>query len=252
MGMMAVGASAEAVAPYLQALPDNANVVIACYNSPQSITLSGDRAALERLSIVLASAGVFARLLKVDIAYHSAYMNAIAEHYHEEIRHIVPGQSNMARMISSVTGDVIDGLKLDSAYWVHNMCSVVQFEHAVANACRSVASASRARQSVTPPIGFALEIGPHSALHGPLRQTLVKQGQDKQVAYASMLTRGENARSTALRAAGALWSHGYNVDPVRANTIGAAARYEVVGDLPSYPWKCAFSTHSSMARLTPT
>lgn len=67
-GMAAVGLGAEAVSFFLKE-----GVVIACENSPQSVTLSGD---VEQLGKVVASIAdskpdVLARTLKVDMAYHS-------------------------------------------------------------------------------------------------------------------------------------------------------------------------------------
>ena len=66
--MAAVGLSAAEVSPFLRP-----GVCIACENSPRSTTISGDR---EVLAEVLASLkaqipDVFARLLKVEMAYHS-------------------------------------------------------------------------------------------------------------------------------------------------------------------------------------
>ena len=52
---------------------------VACVNSPTSVTLSGDVAALEELRAVLDERSVFARRLKVDVAYHSAHMNPAFE-----------------------------------------------------------------------------------------------------------------------------------------------------------------------------
>lgn len=66
--MAAVGLSAAELSPFLRP-----GVCIACENSPSSTTISGDR---EVLASVLASLktempDVFARLLKVEMAYHS-------------------------------------------------------------------------------------------------------------------------------------------------------------------------------------
>jgi acyl transferase domain-containing protein len=66
--MAAVGLSAADVTPFLRS-----GVCIACENSPSSSTISGDheevKAVLESLTAKMP--GVFARLLKVEMAYHS-------------------------------------------------------------------------------------------------------------------------------------------------------------------------------------
>ena len=67
-GMAAVGLSASQASRYL--IP---GVVIACDNSPSSVTLSGDSMPLQSVleTITNDKPGVLARQLKVDIAYHS-------------------------------------------------------------------------------------------------------------------------------------------------------------------------------------
>lgn len=66
--MAAVGAGAERLTPYL--LP---GVVIACENSPESTTISGDLEPLEATmnQIRKAFPEVLVRKLQVDRAYHS-------------------------------------------------------------------------------------------------------------------------------------------------------------------------------------
>lgn len=48
-------------------------VVVACENSPESTTISGDREKVEKVvsSLKQSGSGTFARTLKVDMAYHS-------------------------------------------------------------------------------------------------------------------------------------------------------------------------------------
>ena len=67
-GMAAVGLSAGAAARFLKE-----GVVIACENSSNSVTLSGDREKLDKVvgAIKESNPDVLARTLKVDIAYHS-------------------------------------------------------------------------------------------------------------------------------------------------------------------------------------
>jgi len=66
--MAAVGLSATDVLPFLRA-----GVCIACENSPSSTTISGDKEVLKEVLACLKEErpDVFARLLKVEMAYHS-------------------------------------------------------------------------------------------------------------------------------------------------------------------------------------
>lgn len=67
-GMAAIGLGADQVQSYLQP-----GVLVGCENSPNSVTLTGDKAALEEViqKIKKDDSAVFARALQVDRAYHS-------------------------------------------------------------------------------------------------------------------------------------------------------------------------------------
>lgn len=78
--MLALGVSAEVVSTLL----DQSNTgyaTIAAINSPQSVTLSGDEAAIESIQKVAESQGIFVRRLKVGVAYHSRHMERAAASY---------------------------------------------------------------------------------------------------------------------------------------------------------------------------
>ena len=60
--MMAVGLSKEESLPFLAALTKG-KAVVACSNSPSSITISGDEAAIDELYSILEGQKIFARKL---------------------------------------------------------------------------------------------------------------------------------------------------------------------------------------------
>lgn len=68
-GMLAVGMGRDAVIPYLIE-----GVVIACENSPGSVTLSGDKKQINRVALTIADKlpEISLRHLKVGTAYHSS------------------------------------------------------------------------------------------------------------------------------------------------------------------------------------
>ena len=70
--MAAVGLSAVDVLPFLRA-----GVCVACENSPSSTTISGDKEVLQEVLVCLKEEkpDVFARLLTVEMAYHSRTLN---------------------------------------------------------------------------------------------------------------------------------------------------------------------------------
>jgi acyl transferase domain-containing protein len=83
MGLQAVGIGGDAVQEIIAETTGAHTVLISCYQSPASVTLSGYVVALDAVKTRLHHRGVFARLLQVDLAYYSPAMNRIAEHYEQ-------------------------------------------------------------------------------------------------------------------------------------------------------------------------
>ena len=74
--MLAVGLGASEIDSYLETLEEKG--VVACYNSPGSLTLSGDVDAILRVKESLESQKKFARLLSTGgNAYHSHHMKRL-------------------------------------------------------------------------------------------------------------------------------------------------------------------------------
>ena len=89
-GMLAVGASPQIAEDAISEVGATGKVVIACINSPKSVTLSGHATSIEMLEHTLKEKGIFARRLKVNVAYHSPQMNQIAVDYYRAIHHLQP------------------------------------------------------------------------------------------------------------------------------------------------------------------
>ncbi|PNS14519.1 2-alkenal reductase (NADP(+)-dependent) [Sphaceloma murrayae] len=237
-GMLAVGLSRDDTEQHIKDLGLSAGQVlgVACVNSAESVTVSGDLVCVEQLEASLKSRQIFARKLAVKNAYHSQHMELLAEDYRRalvdvKVRPVTTGVT----MYSSVTGAPVTANDLHGEYWVQNMVCPVLFDAAV-QAALHPAKGSRRRGKVAA-INTILELGPHAALAGPLRQILARVEQVDSVSYLSALRRKEDAQATALAAAGVLWSTGAKVDVEKVNnlTIEPADRIPLV-DLPKYPW----------------
>lgn len=228
-GMMAVGCSpGEATRLIDEAQLTSGVVSVACINSPSSITLSGDIQALEELRAFLDARSVFARRLKVDVAYHSVHMNSAVSDYAASIAHLQSAQSLEGRpiMISSVLGEEVDTELLGPYYWVRNLISPVRFSDAVKEMIRP------GHDDAQNTIDLLVEIGPHSALGGPIEQTLSHFGI-KNVSYHSVLTRGQNALQTSLQLASGLFLEGVPFEVQKANGDSGC---RLLTHLPPYPW----------------
>ena len=233
--MMSVGLGEDDTESYLDRITQG-QAVVACINSPSSVTVSGDVCALDQLDKILKTEGVFARRLKVDVAYHSHHMKADAMKYLEAIKDVTVQTSAHPeiKMFSSVTGHIIDESALKPEYWVANLVSPVRFSDAVRSLSTYHPGKSRRRVVNEKLVDLWLEIGPHGALATPVKQTL----GDNRTEYLSILQRGKDAVGTALAVAGELWSRGYHVDlPSTVNPIEAKAyQPSLLVDAPTYPW----------------
>ncbi|EMD88582.1 hypothetical protein COCC4DRAFT_154765 [Bipolaris maydis ATCC 48331] len=214
--MAAIGLGWDEVEPYLNA----PHVVVACENSPQSVTLSGDAEAVQDTvnRIKEAHPDITARLLKVEKAYHSYHMREIGAEYYAMIEPHLVGKQATKPFFSSVTGTgEPEQRKLDAKYWQQNLESPVLFSPAVAGLLKHVKNPA------------FLEVGPHGALAGPARQIFAKASASPP--YLSVMTRNEDCVQSYLTTLGKLFE--LNV-PLNYEAIAPAG--ETLPDLPRYPW----------------
>ncbi|KAL4920610.1 hypothetical protein BDW62DRAFT_215871 [Aspergillus aurantiobrunneus] len=229
--MLAAGLSHTAAETYLKRIDQKyGSAKVACVNSPQSVTLSGDEAAIMQLHTLLQSDEVFVRRLPVDVAYHSHHMARVAQDYRNALESIGPPDTmSSALMFSSVEGHLIDTGSLDADYWVKNLVSPVLFSQAFEQFCGTFANGTD--QSML------IEIGPHAGLKGPIKQCLAAlQPPYTSFSYISALSRNESSRKTTLALAGELFTGGSDIDLDMVNFEGSPTRPTIIADLPPYPW----------------
>lgn len=240
--MMAVGVSLPEIQPYLA--QHNGKVIIACHNSPESLTLSGNADAVLQVKEALEARKLFARLLSTGgNAYHSHHMTALGQRYEDDliasVSRVSPAYkkarldrpSGAAAFFSSVYGEEIAREILGANYWRQNLESPVLFHQAVTAMVKAI------------PVDVLVEIGPHSALQGPLRQlskTMNLQVQFPE--YLPAIVRYNNNVTDVLTLAGRLFMKGYTVDIARVNAIENrdGTRFQigkVITDLPHYQWQ---------------
>jgi acyl transferase domain-containing protein/NADPH:quinone reductase-like Zn-dependent oxidoreductase len=236
MGMMAVGLSATGLTPYLEKFPEKAGLVIACHNSPESITISGPVHALTRLLDPIKADGHLARMLRVEVAYHSFHLQEAASRYEKLINDHVnfegekeTSASRKIAMVSSVTGKLItQDQTRTAAYWRDNMMSPVQFEAA----CRTLFGDANIDAN------FLIELGPSNALAGPVAQTVKYMGIES-VKYVAASKRGQDSIHAIFDVAGQLFLHNAEISLERVNhneTVPEASVSAVIVDLPNYNW----------------
>ncbi|MET9487038.1 SDR family NAD(P)-dependent oxidoreductase [Nocardia sp. NPDC006630] len=159
-------------------------VALAVHNGPTSCVLSGDTDSLEALNEILATDGVFCRMVKVDYASHSPQMDALRLPLLTEFAGIAPlrGSVEMSpgsvgilpgsvEMMSTVRVQAVVATDLSGEYWVENLCSPVRF----AEAMSAVFDAG---------VTHVIEISPHPVLL-PAVEQLAAERTDPPVALPS-------------------------------------------------------------------
>ncbi|XTI91351.1 polyketide synthetase, partial [Cenococcum geophilum] len=233
--MMAVGTSFNDAQELCDLRAFKGHISIAASNSSASVTLSGDLDAIEWAKDVLDDEKKFARLLKVDKAYHSHHMLACSDAYSKSLTackiKVLRPPRNGTTWISSVYGeDAVEYRhKLNNEYWINNMASPVLFSQAV-----EFAAAERG------PFDAAIECGPHPALKGPALQ-VIQEFLGDQVPYTGLLSRGKNDNEAFAEGLGFLWQAlgELAVDYQSLDTFitgpGVSAP-QILPNLPLYAW----------------
>ncbi|CBF84683.1 hypothetical protein AN8910.2 [Aspergillus nidulans FGSC A4] len=210
-GMIAVSLSREQVSPFL-----TDQVTVACENSSRNITLSGDSAALDDVveKLQCTYPEVTTKRLGVNCAYHSEHMNIVKDEYLDRLVALkVKQQPLSTTFVSSVTGKSVENAgDLDTEYWCRNLVSPVLFYSAVKDTIAAL------------PNPVFLEIGPHSALSGPLRDI------SPSTPYIPTLVRGISANTSILRTVGRLFQF-TEID------LSGLVTGSVLTDLPPYQWQ---------------
>ena len=235
-GMLAVGLSSSDAKHCIEEFASG-KVVVACENSPSSVTLSGDMEAIDKLAAAFSSTGVFARKLVVQTAFHSHHMLPMQDIYRSALQeHLsdLPEYEEKVSFFSSVTGTRIQsGHSFGPDYWVQNMTHPVLFHDSFRTMVEGQCSDGKPLQTVD----AIIEVGPHSVLAGPIRQCLKSSSlNESAIAYASCLERGQNAVITIQRLAGFLLTKGYNVNTAYLNSPNGQQGLSIVTGLPSYVW----------------
>ena len=222
--MLAVGLSAVDVQPYIEGVCSG-KIMVACINSPESITLSGDFEAIHELHSLFGQKGLFSRKLRVNVAYHSDHMKAIAEEYSKSLRglDVQPGRRGV-KFYSSVFPGV--PVEIEPEYWVKNLLSPVRFSEAM-----SILLDSQSEYDVT-----CIEIGPHSALAGPFKQICRSVSAEGRMEYFSSILRNKNDVDQALKLACDLFYNGWKLDLASINFPDGKTGARVLTDLPPYAW----------------
>ncbi|KAE8382753.1 hypothetical protein BDV26DRAFT_253079 [Aspergillus bertholletiae] len=231
-GMLATGLSFPDASAFCSESAFVGRIVVAASNGPASTTLSGDYDAILEAKALFDGKRIFARLLHVDVAYHSHHMIPCAAAYLESLKKCniqVRTPHGACTWISSVTASDtmmnIDIQTFSATYWVDNMVKPVLFSQAVE---RSLGTSQS--------LGACIEVGPHPTLRGPVLDTL-KAKVNASILYTSLLHRGQNDLKAASSAVAVLWERmPERLKLGRFLECFSSQSLRLIKGLPAYSW----------------
>jgi len=160
------------------------HVCIAAVNSPSAVTLAGEAKPLERIAARMDAQGIFNRFLRVDVAYHSEYIEALGPELLEAAQ-TIQLRTPAVPFYSTVVGRAAGEELVHPEYWCANTRRPVLFEQAMDSL---IDDGHR----------VFVEVGPHPVLATSIKECLAERGVHGTV--VTSLRRGEPERRTLFEA----------------------------------------------------
>ncbi|CAM5322993.1 type I polyketide synthase [Streptomyces canarius] len=213
--MAAVQATEAETAPLLASTPGT--VAVAAVNSPGSLVLSGEEAAVLAVTRELAARGRKTRRLPVSHAFHSPLMVPVREEFRAVAERLTyrPGE---LPVVSTVTGALVtDGRLATPDHWVEHVQAPVRFGDAVTALCAQGAATF-------------VEVGPGGAL-----VAMALESPDVPADGCFPTLRENGATADVLTALAGLHTRGVPIDwPA---VLGRAATGTLAAELPTYAFQ---------------
>src|SRR5215469_11359724 len=127
--MAAVALTHDAARAILAELDSSAE--IAAFNAARSVTISGSIEEIHRLEAEFQRRDIGFRSLDLDFAFHSRAMDPFRQGLLADLAGLA-SRPPEARLISTVTGHIVEAEALDAEYWWRNVRYPVRFTDAVA------------------------------------------------------------------------------------------------------------------------
>lgn len=214
--MTAVGLGPKAALQLLYELGLSPALTLAGINSSRGVTIAGDPTLLARLEDGLTKRGVFQKRLDIDYAFHSEAMNGIEAGVREALAGIQPRKSRIP-FYSAVTGELLDGRKLNAEYWWNNIRKPVLFEQAI-------------KSIIADGMNIFIEVGPHPVVRSYINTCLKDRGVEGRIIPTSV--NGNNSAQKVWRACSQALLSGAKVD---WRDIFPTPGLHL--QLPNYPWQ---------------
>lgn len=216
--MLAIGISVDEASKLLKPYGDL--VSFAAINSPNSLTVAGDRTALEQIRTQCESNSIFARMLDVEVPYHSPLMEPLKPELRTTLASLNPQPSKIP-LYSTVTASLINQdpnhhLGFDAEYWCDNVRNPVYFADTI-------------NTMIDDRFTLFIEVGPHPVLRRSLEE--ICNARNIAPRIASTLWMNKPEQQAVQHAVAEVFAHGANVDWAVRSPQGSLV------EMPVYPWQ---------------
>jgi len=137
----------------IRAMPgfDEEQVTVAAFNGPEATVLTGNADSITLLVNHALHQNVFARVLHIEVPFHSPVINDCLAAFSEGIAPLSPNCITSVPIYSACTGTITDAATYDTGYWARHIRQPVRFVQAIESMLKD---------------GYTrfLEIGPHPVL----------------------------------------------------------------------------------------
>ncbi|MFK7877559.1 MAG: type I polyketide synthase [Paracoccaceae bacterium] len=210
-GMLAVGASETDVRQVLSGFHDSLG--IAAINSPNSVTIAGPNAMLERFAKATLRGKRLAMVrLGVEVPYHSGALDPLVDDFHDDMADITFRPLTLP-VAGSTVGRMLQKTDVDAQYLWHNARNPVRFQDAI-----------QALAKEQPCI--CVEIAPKTVLAPSIRDTARVSGISAAHHFPSQPDEDD------ARLAAECWVHGIPIVTTDQYAKTPPAKFS----LPTYPW----------------
>ncbi len=206
----------EARAALIEA--DCGQIEVAAVNSPKSISLSGEHEALAAFGRYARQNHLAFRKVDLDYPFHSSLIECVEAPFKKAVGELIARDGGVA-FISTVTGSIEAGSRLNTQYWWRNLREPVQFKNAI-----ETALSEGARRFI--------EIGPKPILQSYIRQTAASHDPES-IILGSLTTQQSVERDPILDIVSEALLKGFELD----EEVVFGENPDRYIQLPSYPWQ---------------
>ncbi|KKA27963.1 hypothetical protein TD95_001222 [Thielaviopsis punctulata] len=236
-GMVSVGMSEAEAEAFLDKLQlSRRNIVVACINSPRSVTIAGRSSEISVVVAELDRLSIFHRVLNIPLGYHSPDMTKIESFYSNSLLSSVQSRgffsarevAEAPTMFSSLFACEMDKTPLDTTYWPRNLVEPVQFKAAL----------EAMMKNGNPQPSVFIEVGTGGGMRAPVLDTVTPHAiSRKKPVYISLLNHKQSSEASIVQRLGEMWTLGLPINltnVISRSTFPGSLR--CLNDLPSYPW----------------